>query len=75
MFAGFPGVVVTAWQVLAEVGSAEVGGAVLVDALASEWPGGVVSGRVLRVDAVHDLAVGARQQPARRDLSGAGGRQ
>jgi tetratricopeptide (TPR) repeat protein len=52
-----PGVVVTAWQVLAEVGSAGVGSAVLIDALASRGSGGVVSGRVVRVDAVHDLAV------------------
>ncbi|HZO64490.1 MAG TPA: tetratricopeptide repeat protein [Kribbellaceae bacterium] len=51
-----PGVLVTAWQAIAEAGQGSVGAAVLVGPLAPT-PDRAVPGRVLRLDPVHDLAV------------------
>jgi tetratricopeptide (TPR) repeat protein len=55
-----PGVLVTAWHVLEEVGAAAAQALVRVDPLAG---GGAFGARVERLDAVHDLAVLVAEQP------------
>lgn len=57
-----PGLLVTAWHVLVEVGAGDVGAVVGVDGLpAAGAP--AVPAEVLRVDPVHDLAVLRREAP------------
>jgi hypothetical protein len=55
-----PGVLVTAWHVLGEVGAAEVEAPVRVDPLAG---GDGFGARVRRLDPVHDLAVLVAEEP------------
>lgn len=63
-----PGVLVTAWHVLVDVGAERPGAVVGVDGLA---PGGapVMPAEVVRVDALHDLAVLVRQVPLPASVS------
>ena len=54
-FQAAPGVLVTAWRVLADAGAGDIGATALVEPLA---PGefAPTPGRVVRIDPVHDLA-------------------
>jgi tetratricopeptide (TPR) repeat protein len=64
-----PGLLVTAWHVLVEVGAGGVGAVVDVDGLpAAGAP--AVPAVVLRVDPVHDLAVLRREVPLPRSVVG-----
>ncbi|MDG4831811.1 tetratricopeptide repeat protein [Solwaraspora sp. WMMD1047] len=59
-----PGVLVTAWHVLDDLGAGGVGDEVLVDPLGVDpTAGGPVRARVHAVDPTHDLAVLLRDQP------------
>ncbi|MFJ8629592.1 SUMF1/EgtB/PvdO family nonheme iron enzyme [Streptomyces sp. NPDC093568] len=57
-----PGVLATAWHVLADVGAAQVGDTVAVDGL-SEGDRFPAPAEVLRIDPAHDLAVLRREPP------------
>ncbi|GAB2979061.1 hypothetical protein GCM10023080_050580 [Streptomyces pseudoechinosporeus] len=63
-----PGVLVTAWHVLASLGCAEVGSEVLTDAL----NGSVSTARskVAAIDAIRDLAVLRRPEPLNESVAG-----
>ncbi len=63
-----PGVLVTAWHVLNDLGAGDEGAAVAVDAL--DGSAGCVPAEVLRVDPVHDLAVLRRAEPLGSSLIG-----
>ncbi len=59
-FQVMPGVLVTAWHVLHDIGTVEVGTQVAVDPLRG---GNALSARVARVDGTHDLAILIADRP------------
>ena len=63
-----PGVLITAWHVLDDLGAGDEGATVAVDALDGE--SGSAPAEVLRVDSVHDLAVLRRVEPLSASVSG-----